>query len=528
MTADEEQERLKRFYKRRHPDYMRLLPHWRFCAATYDGGRDWFAAGNIFRYIKEGEKEFSDRLQRAYRFNHTREAVDLVQKYIFKSAVSRNEGDASEEVKKFWRNVTRGGLDIDQFSALMAQKSSIFGRILVVVDNNKTDGVLSVADAKQADVGCYAYYIAPEDVLDVGYDEHGEMTWVVVREYDREDDDPINSAGEMEERVRVWTRTGWMLFLIVRGEDPNNPEDYRVVPMGGGAHNLNRVPAFFVDHVIGDGLYSSPALIADIAYLDRACANYLSNLDAIIQDQTFSQLAIPHQALQKEDDQYGKILEMGTKRIFVYDGEGGSKPEFLSPDPRQVQVVITVINKIINEIYHTIGMAGERTKQDNAVGIDNSSGVAKAYDFERMNSLLTSKADSLENAENRLVELVELWNGRKAPDPAEELVQYPDTFDVRSLFDEFTISKSLLDVSAPDMVRQEQMKQVVDKLFPRLEKELRDKMIEQIEKEWPADPVEEAAREAGAVAKAQNSVAPPAAKNPSTRKRQGQVTSATE
>ncbi|MEZ6841312.1 hypothetical protein ABVN80_14665 [Acinetobacter baumannii] len=39
---------------------------------------------------------------------------------------------------------------------------------------------------------------------------------------------------------------------------------------------------------------------------------------------------------------------------------------------------MTTINKIIGEIYHTVGLAGERTKQDNAVGIDNSSGVAES------------------------------------------------------------------------------------------------------------------------------------------------------
>jgi hypothetical protein len=51
-----------------------------------------------------------------------------------------------------------------------------------------------------------------------------------------------------------------------------------------------------------------------------------------------------------------------------------------------------MVNKIIGEIYHSVGMAGERTKQDNAMGIDNSSGVAKAYDFERMNAMLATKA----------------------------------------------------------------------------------------------------------------------------------------
>jgi hypothetical protein len=94
---------------------------------------------------------------------------------------------------------------------------------------------------------------------------------------------------------------------------------------------------------------------------------------------------------------------MGTKRVFTYDGEVAASPNSVARPEAGAADPFTVINKIINEIYHTIGMAGERTKQDNAVGIDNSSGVAKAYDFERMNSLLAAKADSLENAENKLV-----------------------------------------------------------------------------------------------------------------------------
>lgn len=101
-----------------------------------------------------------------------------------------------------------------------------------------------------------------------------------------------------------------------------------------------------------------------------------------------------------------KLIEMGTKRLFTYDGSDGAKPYYLSPDVKQADLIIQVVTKIINEIYHTVGLAGERTKQDNAVGIDNSSGVAKAYDFERVNALLAAKADSLEAIENKIVDLV--------------------------------------------------------------------------------------------------------------------------
>ena len=113
-------------------------------------------------------------------------------------------------------------------------------------------------------------------------------------------------------------------------------------------------------------------------------------------------------------------------------------------------------------------MAGERTKQDNAVGIDNSSGVAKAFDFERVNALLVSKAASLEQAEVKLASLVALWAGVKDMD-ADEMIAYSRSFDVRNLFDEFAIATQLALIEAPNTIRREQMESVVDKLFPMLD-----------------------------------------------------------
>lgn len=552
--------------RRRHPGYQDRIGHWLFLNATYEGGRDWFVQ-NIFRYLKEGDQEFKDRLARAYRFNHTREIVDLVQKYIFKSPPSRNWDDASLEVKAFWKNATLAGLCIDQFMRLVSTASSIDGRIWVFVDTTKTQTNLSVAEAKKQGARVYAYIVRAKDVLDVGLDEETQKPlWILVREYFRDDADPIESSGETRERYRLWTQDDWRLYEIVKrnpGVDrasvtaevgafavqpptslnPSTsvnlyantssvePSTDQVQPvlLDSGPNELGRLPCFHVDHVIGDHAYTAPSLIDDIAYLDRAVGNYLSNLDAIIQDQTFSQLAMPAQGVLPGDDKYDQLREMGTKRIFLFDGDGGAKPEYLSPDPRQVQVITETVNKIIHEIYHTVGMAGERTKQDNAVGIDNSSGVAKAYDFERLNSLLTTKSASLQNAENSLVELVGAWNRQKPPE--HELVRYADTFDVRSLFDEFTVAEKLARIDAPAMVRREQMKQVKDKLFPVQPKAIDEAMEKEIES-WPSDPVEEASRIAQATK-------PPTAfpgsvepsqktKNPQTSNRQGQVTKDTE
>lgn len=479
----DDQKKLRALIERRHPEYDEKKEHWDFLEDTYEGGREWFN-DNIFRYIKEGDTEFADRLTRAYRFNHSREVVDLLNKYLFKQNITRNEGDAPESVKRFWKRATKNGLGIKDFARQISKKSSIYGRIGVVIDN--TGGqvekpVVSKADEKNSGVRTYGYTVGPEQLLDYAFDDEGNLEWILIEECVRDAADPIESSGEEVERYRLWTKTEWRLYQEVQ------QGKRKVVKLiDSGEHNLGLVPVILADNIISDEEYCAQALIDEIAYLDRAVANYLSNLDAIIQDQTFSQLAMPAQNVLPGEDNYTKLTEMGTKRIFLYDGESNTQPFYLSPDPKQAQMILAVINKIISEIYHTVGLAGERTKQDNAVGIDNSSGVAKAYDFERVNALLAAKADSLEVVENKIARVVAAWSGETVED---DLVSYPDDFDTRGLYDEFDIAARLALISAPDSLRQEQMKAVIDKLFPQLARDLKNQMLKEL-KDWPVDPAE--------------------------------------
>jgi hypothetical protein len=484
-----ERKELLALIDRRHPAYKARLAHWGFCRATYDGGRDWFRA-NIFKYVKEGPKEFEDRLLRTYRFNHTREVVNLVTKYIFKSGVIRNHEEAPAQLRAFWRHATVQGISIDEFMSGVCNLSSIYGRVWVVTDSMVPPNTRTRADELTARGRIYAYTVTPEDALDYAYDRSGRLLWFMYRFAHRDDGDPVTSKGGITTRYMILTREEWvMLEETVKG---HNQREVRLVERGENA--LGEVPVFCVDDRVSDDPYDVPALIGDIAYLDRAIANYLSNLDAIIQDQTFSQLVIPSQGLMPGEEAHGKLVEMGTKRIFVYDAESSHRgPEYISPDASQAEVILKVVNKIIAEIYHSVGMAGERTKQDNAVGIDNSSGVAKAYDFERVNSLLASKAAVLDRAENDLARLVCGWAGVKPPRDAEgqdkDLIKYPESFDVRSLYDEFEVAENLTLLDAPSASRREQMRTLLAKLFPRLS----ESKLAEIEKDlanWPRDPAD--------------------------------------
>lgn len=329
----------KTLISRRHPFYADMCVDWDFFESTYHGGRKWFEE-NIFRYYKEGEQDFNDRMERAFRFNHSREVVDLVTKYLFKQNILRSE-DAPRGVQHFWKKATKLGADISDLAKQIAKNTSIYGRIGVVIDNDWfNEKYISLKDEKAGKGHPYAYIVTPQQMLDYAFDEVGELRWILIREIVRDDVDPFTSSGDQRERFRLWTKDSWYLFEA----DKKGKVDIVSV----GEHKLGVVPVVLADHLLTDEEYGSPSMINDIAYLDRATANYLSNLDEIIQGQTFSQLIIPTSAVDTGDSD-AKLMEVGTKRVFLYQTDGSSRaPEYISPDPTQAKLILDTVNRIVD------------------------------------------------------------------------------------------------------------------------------------------------------------------------------------
>lgn len=204
------EKQIKDLVARRHPEYIKKKEHWDFLASTYAGGRAWFD-DNIFRYFKEGDQEFKERLERAYRFNHTREVVNLINKYLFKEDIHRNVEEAPEPIQKFWKRATRQNVSIDGFMSALDLQSSIYGRVWVVVDSTMDSDAESVADEKKKDVRAYAYWISPQQMLDMAWDDDGNLIWALIVEVARDDQDPFTSSGQEYQRYRLWTRNEWYL-----------------------------------------------------------------------------------------------------------------------------------------------------------------------------------------------------------------------------------------------------------------------------------------------------------------------------
>ncbi|SFJ50982.1 hypothetical protein SAMN03159338_1610 [Sphingomonas sp. NFR04] len=493
-------EQLLKLIDRRHPEFKENLDHWRFLEACYRGGRSWIEK-NLFTYPKEGRKEFAERKKRAYRFPHSKEVVGLVNKYVFKGAIARSE-ELPPAVKEFWGAATLLKRPICDLMESIAKWSSTFGRLWVVVDNSIPADVVTEADRKAAKGRIYAYFIKPMQAYDYAFDEDGELEWFMNGEFARDDANPLTSSGDVTEQFRLWTKDFTAVIKVAKkGRERTAELDLASVR----EHGLGIVPIFPADHITSDELYKVDGLVEDVAYMDRTVANYLSCLDVIVTDQTFSQLAIPFQGMLPteggagddsdiDQDQMSNMQVMGTKRVFGYNAEGGAAPTYISPDVSQPELILKAVTKIVGEIYHSIGMAGERTKEDNATGIDNSSGVAKAYDFEKINAMLAAKARSLQNVEHNLVRLVNAWSGDvEELQDTEELVSYPQTFDVRNLADEMDNAQRLSVMNAPKKLRRKQMARLSEKMFPQASEADLKEIQDDIENDWLEEPVIDAA-----------------------------------
>jgi len=145
-----------------------------------------------------------------------------------------------------------------------------------------------------------------------------------------------------------------------------------------------------------------------------------------------------------------------------------------------------MIERQIKQLYASISLTGETGEEVKA-----ESGVAKAYDFDKMNTLLASKGDNLEEAELELAMVAGRWLDTEI----EYEVDYPDEFDVRSLAEEISIAQELALIDVSETFKKEIDKIIVKKALPKLPKKIVDRIFKEIdEKEVSEDEAEKEGR----------------------------------
>lgn len=449
------------------PGYTDKLEKWEFVKASYLGGKPYIAA-NLFKYYIEGNDEFSDRKERAHRENHCKRVVDLFNSYLFQEEPVRDTKDI--RLQEFHKNADGKGKSIGRFMRLASLWASILGRVYIVMDKpsiSEDEATGTALDDLKAKPYCYIVY--PQDVRDVAFNEDDSIKWIIIVEHKRDDDDPFEGDGEIKEQYRLWTADDWILF-----DDKGNL-------IAQQAHKLGKVPVVTINNE-DDDQYDGQSLIGDIAYLDRAIFNNWSRLDAIVCDQTFSQLIFPIEGLPADivdnAELREKFLAIATNRVLLYSAQAQVAPAYISPDASQAAFILGMIESQTKQLYSSLGLKAETGSE-----VKQESGVAKAWDFDKLDKMLANKADNLEQAEREINELFNLCTGSTA----ECVVDYPDTFNVRSLADEIAIAQELTLLAISETFTKEIQKLIVMKALPKSD----DKTLDEIKAEIDAKSMEE-------------------------------------
>lgn len=460
---------LTKMIARRHPEYEENVDHWRLCECAYRGGRQWFdhedgdGKKNLYKFYKEGDEEYKERKERTHRANHSKRVVDTVNQYLFRQPPVRAKNDElPESVKNFWKNTGGKRKGINRFMKEIERWMSTFGILYVVVDRPNISMTL-----RGEDPAPYAYPVFPQRVLDVVYDSEGNLTRILIAE-DYRDDDGFDSSGEIKIQYRLWTTEEW--FVIRETEDDTKSErqeDKKYFVYDNGRHDLGIVPVVPVKETDGSK-WSATSLISDIVYMDRTLVNYGSLLDEILYEQTFSQLTIPSENVLPGDREFSAMKAAAKNRMFVYNATSpGAKPEFISPDAAQAELILKACSNLKKEIYAVTGTDNDANQQSQSNGKSYASGKVREFDHSQIENILLDKARALEAAEEQMLEIVIAWMG-DADEISPDWVSYPDKYDIRGLAAELAIAEELDELNAPaDMIRR-QMVQIAKKAFPRL------------------------------------------------------------
>jgi len=447
---------------RNHPEYHSKIMEWDFFYNSYEGG-DNYKHLYLKKNLKENEPDFKQRLARAYRVNHSKRCVNIINSYLYKEPPQRIY--QNNTLEKFYANVDGKGNDINQFSKYASQWASVFGRVYICMDKAVLpDIAITGTQLDNLFNQPYIYTVFPTNVPDVAFDEYGNIKWIIIVEHVRDDDDPFNSLGDFKKNYRLWTKEEMFLF------DENGSQIDHV------EHGLGVVPVFPLDNETGND-FCGKSLISDIAYIDRAIFENCSRLDCIIADQTFSQLIFPIEAgifneIFVDEEQRANFYTLATNRVLLYSAAAEVKPEYIAPDASQAQTITSVINQQTKQLYASIG-----TKAGYEDGVQPQSGASKAYDIDELNKMLKAKSANLEKLEKWVVGMFGRWMDISI----ECDVQYPQEFDLRSLADDLVLASELVLLDIGPTFNTEVLREVAAKVLDRTEPSTLQKIFAEIE-----------------------------------------------
>lgn len=420
--------------------------------------RDAYHGNGIFSYGKGIQKHARESLENyikrqslAYYWNYTRPVVDATVDPIFKDEIKR-EYSENALFKLFLENADHAGTRLQEYMRRVAVAAKLYGVAYILVNN-----IENVATTRQEDIasGNYPFVteIFPNDVVSWKLDENGAIIEFVFRQVGE------FTEGGNQYIYHKWDRDTWSTHKTLTMNDDD--------VIHQGVHGLGVVPIVqWFGRATPPNIIKPPSEFISIAQTNYSLYQLCSWHTQLLVDQAFSILTFP------DDGNMTDNLTIGTDNLLVYPSESNKAPAFISPDASPANMLTNQMDRHIQEIYRMSGM-------DSVVGVQASkSGVAKQWDFQRINQRLADFAVQCESAERRIVQLFELWTG----ETTDFTCEYPRDFSINDVTESLGQAQSAIDLNlGSNAFTVEVAKKVLEAYMPNIMPDIYDTIVKEVE-----------------------------------------------
>ena len=399
-------------FNSRHPEYVAHAEAWRRAQDAYSGGTEYIHQA-LIRHVSEIPLEFEERKRRAYYFNYPRNIAQRITQYALAVDPVRT-GASAELVEDFSRSGLRANEVMRQASTLL----NIYGRAWLFCGAPAFEGAVDRERAERERLRPYCIALSPLSVKDWAYGDDRRLLWAKIEELHTYDSDPAVLRHTVR-RVRLWTRDRWELY------DPLTSE------ITSGANPTGVVPLVELIEPDGFGIEANH-WFEDVVRISDAILNNESEAQMNVVKQMFGMLVVSENfqrgaakavtgGKKTESDSFSAVVARSAALVESPEEKGISR--YISPSGVETSTIRTENANLKQELYDVVGLAIQSRSKE------AQTAESKAWDFQNVTQFLVNRADLLEQAELRVWEIMNRWDG-SVPVPE---VTYNRKFAVRDL-----------------------------------------------------------------------------------------------
>jgi hypothetical protein len=358
---------------------------------------------------RETPEKYQKRRELAYYLNYVAPVVGSHVNPVFLQEPER-EWKENPLFSVFIEDADTLGTSLSRFMKRAGLIAKLHAVAFIVIDNvDEQPG--NMAEVLQLRALPYAYIVQRNQVKSYKTNKAGRLT-----EFSYTIASEVNEiSSQLGIETWTWTPTTWTCVNSMGKKTE-------------GTHNLKRLPVI--------PLYAKPyepgkvlpqSEFYSIAKVNKRLYNLCSEIDELIRNQAFNIFTYPVGEGQTPDDV--KEIVVGTENVIAYDGQLSNPPGFTAPDATALEQLRQERKDLIIEIYRMAELS-------HVTGVETkNSGVAKQWDFQSTNQVLSDFALNCKEAEREIARVFELWTNTSV----ELHCKYSDDFgivDVSAALDE--------------------------------------------------------------------------------------------